>query len=159
LQDFLAAVPRFGEEPQWLIANLLGSPLTAPPGIAGLDAQEVRRRTRECLVVLLLSCFAGPGLLLVEDMQWADPSTQEVIDRVLARIASSSILLLITRRTGASSGLQSGDGIRRIALPRLDEQQCRDLAVAAMRDRQLPPPLFDRVVARSDGVPLFVEEL
>ncbi len=159
LRDFLDCLRQFREEAEWLIGNLLGLPLPAPPSLAALDPQEVRRRTRECLVLVLVSCFGGPGLLFVEDIHWVDPSTREVVDRVLAGIAGSPILLLITSRTGTSPNFKFSEGMRRIVLRRLDEEQSRDLAVSAMRDRQLPPQLFDRVVARSDGIPLFIEEL
>src|SRR5581483_11817161 len=110
-------------------------------------------------VVQLLTSPArgGVGLILFEDFHWADPSTIEIIERIAPQIGNTPILLLITSRTSAIRG--GSLTIRRILLQRLDDDDCRDLAGSVVRDQRLPSQLIQQIVARSDGVPLFVEEL
>jgi tetratricopeptide (TPR) repeat protein len=93
----------------------------------------------------------------VEDFHWTDPSTIEIVERIAGQIGNTPILLVITSRT---TTIRSGSVmIRRIPLQRLDDDTCRDLAGLVVRDNQLPRRLIEQIVARSDGVPLFVEEL
>jgi predicted ATPase len=99
----------------------------------------------------------GVGLILFEDFHWADPSTIEIVERIAGQIGNAPILLMITSRT---TTLRSGSlMIRRILLQRLDDDDCRDIAGSVVRDKRLPSQLIQQIVARSDGVPLFVEEL
>ena len=96
-------------------------------------------------------------MILVEDFHWADPSTVEIVERIADQIGNAPILLVITSRAKA---IRSGSLVtRRILLQRLDDDDCRDLAGSVIRDKHLPSQLIEQIVARSDGVPLFVEEL
>jgi class 3 adenylate cyclase/tetratricopeptide (TPR) repeat protein len=160
LQNFLAERPSYDEEQLSLIGQLLGLSMPALRTLAGLDAQELRRRTREQLVTLLTFHAHGcPGLLLVEDLHWADPSTKEIVERVAGKISGVPLFLLITSRTDVIRSADRSRTIRGVPLQRLDDDQCRDLASSVIQGRQVPVELLQRIVARSDGVPLFVEEL
>ncbi len=149
------AAPR--EEPEWLIGQLLGLAMPTPPGLVGLDAQELRRRTLEQLVLLLMwRPHVSPGLILVEDLHWADASTRETIDRIVGKLPGSRLMLLITSRPEPARA----DGpLRRIVLQRLGDDDCFQLASLVAHGRGMPNPLLRSIVARSDGVPLFIEEL
>lgn len=158
LREFLAATPAGGEEQYVLVGQLLGLPVQNISSATVPDAQERRRKTRDTVVELLMSHASGDaGLILVEDFHWTDPSTIEIVERIAGQIGNTAILLVITSR--ASIIRSSLPMIRRIVLQRLDDDDCRDLAGSVVRDKPLPSQLIQQIVARSDGVPLFVEEL
>jgi class 3 adenylate cyclase/tetratricopeptide (TPR) repeat protein len=158
MREFLATTAAGDEEHCLLIGQMLGLPMYGTSSATLLDAQERRRKTRDAVVQLLTSPGrGGVGLILFEDFHWADPSTIEIVERIASQIGNTPILLLITSRT---STVRNGSlMIRRILLQRLDDDDCRDLAGSVVRDKQLPSRLIQQIVARSDGVPLFVEEL
>jgi class 3 adenylate cyclase/predicted ATPase len=158
LSEFLATTPAGDEEQYMLIGQMLGLPVHGTSSATVPDAQERRRRTRDAVVQLLTShARGGPGLIVVEDFHWTDPSTIEIVERIAGQIGNAPILLVITSRATA---IRSGSlMVRRILLQRLDDDDCRDLAGAVVRDERLPSQLIQQIVARSDGVPLFVEEL
>jgi class 3 adenylate cyclase len=159
LREFLAATPAGDEEQYALIGQMLGLPTYDDRSSATVpDAQERRRKTRDAVVQLLTSyAHGGACLILVEDFQWTDPSTIEIVERIAGQIGNVPILLVITSRatTIRSGSLMS----RRILLQRLDDDDCRDLAGSVVRDKRLPSQLIQQIITRSDGVPLFVEEL
>src|SRR5262245_19241030 len=158
LNGFLANQPACDEEAPGLIGQLLALPNPRLASTTIPDAQELRLKTRECVVHLLTSQVnGGAGLILVEDLHWADPSTVEVVERIAVRIGNAPILLVITSR---SETMGSGSVmIRRLQLQRLADHYDRDLADCFACDKQLPSGLIEQIVRRSDGVPLFVEEL
>lgn len=159
LRGLLAEAGHAGAEPEWLLGELLGVPVAGPTDLIALDAQEVRRRTRDLLFTLLTAHGRdGAGLLLAEDLHWADPSTKELVDRIAGRIGSLPILLLATTRESRLTAHPSGS-VARLALQRLDESTCLALANSVVQSHGLPATLLDGVVARSDGNPLFIEEL
>jgi class 3 adenylate cyclase/tetratricopeptide (TPR) repeat protein len=158
LHEFLAGMSFGGEEQHVLIGRLLGLPTPREAVATAPDAQELRRKTRDIVVQLLTSHVdGGNGLILVEDFHWADPSTVEVVERIADQIRNAPILLVITSRTDTIRG--GSVMIQRIPLQRLADSECRNLAGSLVRNKQLPSRLFEEIVARSDGVPLFVEEL
>ena len=158
LREFLATTPAGNEEQYTLIGEMLGLPMDGTSSATVPDAQERRRKTRDAVVQLLTShAHGGARLILVEDFHWTDPSTIEIVERIAGQIGNAPILLVITSR---ATTIRSGSMmIRRILLQRLDDDDCRDLAGSVVRDKRLPSQLIQQIVARSDGVPLFVEEL
>lgn len=162
LRGLLTEAGRAGAEGEWLLGELLGVPVAGPTDLIALDAQEVRRRTRDLLATLLTAhgnaVTDGAGLLLAEDLHWADPSTKELLDRIAGRIAGSRILLVATSRETRLTAHPSGT-VARVTLQRLDDAACLALANAMAQNRGLSESLLDSVVARADGIPLFLEEL
>jgi class 3 adenylate cyclase/tetratricopeptide (TPR) repeat protein len=158
LRRFLATTAARDEEQYLLIGQMLGLPVCCTSSATVPDAQERRRKTRDAVMQLLTSpARGGVGLILFEDFHWADPSTIEVVERIAGQIGNAPILLMITSRT---TTIRSGSlMIRRVLLQRLDDDDCRDLAGSVVREKRLPGQLIQQIVARSDGVPLFVEEL
>ncbi len=158
LREFVAATSGIDEEQFVLIGQMLGLPVPAASSPSIPDAQQRRRMTRDAAVKLLTSQARGDaGLILVEDFHWADPSTVEIIERIASQIDGARILLVVTSRARGLGNVPSM--ILRIVLQRLDDEHCRDIAGSVVRDKQLPGRLIQQIVARSDGVPLFVEEL
>lgn len=158
LRDFVAATSGGDEEQLALIGQMLGLAVPAASGAIIPDAQEQRRKTRDAAVRLLISQTRGEAsLILIEDFHWADPSTIEIVERIARQIGGTRNLLVFTSRASVLGDVSPT--ILRIVLQRLDDEHCRHLAGSVMRDKQLSSQLIQQIVARSDGVPLFVEEL
>ena len=138
LREFLEGMP-CGDEQYVLIGRLLGLPMPGQAAAAVPDAQELRRKTRDAVVQLLtLHGRGGAGLVLVEDLHWADPSTVEVVERIVGQIVNQPILLLTTSRTDS---IRIGSAmIRRIPLQRLTEDDSRDLAGSVVREPAAAEP-------------------
>jgi tetratricopeptide (TPR) repeat protein len=100
-----------------------------------------------------------PVLFLVEDAHWIDPTTRELLDSVIEPIARHRVLLLATARPEFSNPWGSHSHVTTLALNRLGQRQSADLATCVAGGRELPEPVSRAIVARADGVPLFVEEL
>jgi class 3 adenylate cyclase/tetratricopeptide (TPR) repeat protein len=124
------------------------------------DPGQQRERMMEALIGYLLGLARQhPLLLLVEDVHWADPTTLEVLDRLVDRVAFERVLLLITARPEFAPGWRERPGVTSIPLASLSQRQATYLAEAIAGHAELPADVFRQILARTDGVPLFVEEL
>jgi class 3 adenylate cyclase len=103
---------------------------------------------------------SGPAVLHVEDVHWADPSTGELIERVSFALANESrpLLVLCTARPGADQRWLDRTPARRIALPPLKDDDMSAL-VSSATDGRLPEGVVAEIVNRSDGLPLYAEEV
>ncbi len=156
LRAFLERLELNTDENALLFGHFLKLPVVGGPAMA--DPDEARRRTRDALVDLLLRrAQAGPCLCIFEDMHWADPSTMEVLHRLITRLHGSPLLLLLTSRT--THAQLGSDTVARITLHRLSDEDSLNLAIQLGLDTGLSPEVCKEIVRRSDGVPLFVEEL
>jgi class 3 adenylate cyclase/tetratricopeptide (TPR) repeat protein len=100
-----------------------------------------------------------PVLLLIEDAHWIDPTTRELIDRILPMIAGLPILLVVTFRPNDDSVWNDHPCITRLHLNRLGRRSCATMVERLAGGKTLPPAVLDAILAKTDGVPLFVEEL
>lgn len=163
-----------------LIAALLGVPddgrypaLAMPPPMqlqftkdalkhyfSGLSHRRLTMPNEQTLTNYFVG-LAGERPLLVafEDMHWVDPTSLELVGQLLASGDTSPILLLMTARCEFQSPWHDGDSFVRLALQRLPEQDSR---AVASQQAQHGEPLSDwlaTIVERTDGVPLFIEEM
>ena len=97
-----------------------------------------------------------PVVVAGEDLHWSDPSTLELMRLLQRRLATAPVLIVVTRRLEGATSLAPDVEVE---LDRLDAEQTRTLARGLAAARGLHPDVADRVAERSDGVPLFVEEL
>ncbi len=142
------ALPRFGA----LLSLDVGRASAAAPGTAARE----RRETLLGFLALLVSAGGAPLLLAIEDLQWADPSTLDVVDLVAGRIATMPAMLLATARPEFTAQWMDRARIVRVeSLPPEDAAQI----VASIAGIPVPPALMERIVSQTDGVPLFLEEL
>ena len=142
-----------------LIAELLGVP--TPDQAAPLTLSAEQRRSRVISIVtewLFAIAARWPTVLFVEDIHWADPSTLEVLDRLVERAADAALLILYTARKDFDALWPAGRHHTRIALERLDADCVRQLVVAAA-SQTLADDVIAKILSRADGVPLFAEEL
>jgi class 3 adenylate cyclase/tetratricopeptide (TPR) repeat protein len=125
-----------------------------------LPPQKLKDLTLQTLVSrLTLMSKRMPVLVIIEDAHWIDPSTSELLERILARIPDLSAMVVITHRTEWSAPLAAGySHATTIAISRLSRPQIREL-VHAIIGCKPDIRLINDIAERTDGVPLFVEEL
>ena len=143
-----------------LVAPLLGLPVPEryPPLLASPDQQRAK----------LLAAVVGwavaaarmqPLVVVVEDLQWIDASTEEVLRLLAETAASVPLLMLLTARTDYAPPRPLPQHHTELVLTRLAPTLVREMAARVAAAAALSQELLDVVVTRTDGVPLFVEEL
>ncbi len=140
-----------------LLAALLSLPLFEPYRPLSASPRDQREQTMALLIDRLVQMASErPLMLIVEDMHWIDPTTQELLLRFLSQVVHSPTLVLLTARPEYACPDGSPD-TEILQLEPLDEAQIRTLV--EQRLHCLSPRLVEQVVQRADGVPLFAEEL
>ena len=125
-----------------------------------LTPQQRRNRTLAVLVDQLTGLAARRTVLwVIEDAHWIDPTTLELIELALDRVQGASVLMLITARPTFVASFASHPVVTRLALNRLARAATQAIVLRITRGRRLPDALLEEIAARTDGVPLFVEEM
>jgi class 3 adenylate cyclase/tetratricopeptide (TPR) repeat protein len=143
-----------------LIAALLSIPTGdhCPP--LGLSPAQQRRQTFAALLDQLEGLARDQPLLIIcEDLHWADATTLELFDLAVDRIRALPILVLMTSRPEFEPSWSGLANVGLLRLDRLDRQDTRALVEQVVVGRQLPREMMKQIIDRTDGVPLFVEEL
>ena len=141
-----------------ILAGLLAIRGEQEDPMAGLTARDVRTATLHILEALLIGNPARhPLLLVVEDLHWADPSTVELLHRVVADLARVPVLCLLTFRPEYEPPWTQSNPVLGLELGPLTSENVRALAAWASVE-PLDPGVLDWVDSTADGVPLFVEE-
>ena len=143
-----------------LLAALLGVPSGERYPALTLTPEVQKRRTLQALVDQLAGLAAQqPVLAVYEDVHWVDPSTLELLGLVIERIRQLPVLVLITFRPEFQPPWTPHAHITTLTMSRLGRRQGADLVARVTGEKPLPSAIVEQIVARTDGVPLFVEEL
>ena len=157
LRSLIAENPELSEDDLTLLADLLGIETETP---LQLDALAKARRTFDVLARRIVGMARSRPLLIVfEDAHWADPATREFLDLLTERIADVPCLLLVTCRPEFADELGALERGVLLNLDRLTSQAGIDLVASVAGDVHLPTALSERILAKADGIPLFVQEL
>ncbi len=143
-----------------LLASLLSVPL--PPRYPSLDLtpQRQKQKTLEALVEILAGMAARqPVLFAVEDLHWIDPSSLALLNVVVARVPAARLLAVVLVRPTFQSPWHDGEGVTRIDLTRLGPGETATMIAHVAGGRGLPPEVVRELSTKTDGVPLYVEEL
>jgi len=125
-----------------------------------LTSQLQRQQTQEALVAWLLEeAERQPVLAVWEDLHWADPSTLDVLGLVLEQVPTARMLTLLTYRPEFRPPWATRSHLIQLTLGRLGRPQVEALLSSLTGDKPLPADVVEQVLAKTDGVPLFVEEL
>ena len=159
----LEAILRLGteqiEEAVLLLAPLLSIPIGGRGPPPRLSAERRRDRIREILLEQIEGLAARQPLLMVlEDAQWIDPSTSELFGLAIERIHDLPVLLLVTFRSDFAPPWR-GRNITALSLGGLSRRQILAIVDWITEAKAFPTEVLEQIVARTDGVPLFVEEL
>jgi predicted ATPase/class 3 adenylate cyclase len=143
-----------------LLAALLGIDGDARYGPIDLPPQQRRQRTLQALLDQLSGLAARqPVLVVVEDVHWVDPTTLELVELMLDRVATAPVLLLATARPSFTHGFGGHPIVTRLALNRLGREATAAIMTRVTGGKALPAELVAEIAARTDGVPLYVEEM
>ena len=143
-----------------LVAELLHIPAGDLYSPSVLNPHRKKEETFELLLhQLVVLAQSQPVLLVHEDVHWIDPSSREFLDRVVDRVADLPVLLLITFRPEFQSPWTGQSHVTMLVLSRLDGRQGATLVQWVAGGRALPGHTAEEIIKRSDGVPLFIEEL
>ncbi|HLO81326.1 MAG TPA: adenylate/guanylate cyclase domain-containing protein [Chitinophagaceae bacterium] len=139
-----------------LFAGLLFIPLLGKYDELNMPAERKKNMTTSTLMRWMLD-GNDPSMILFEDIHWADPSTLELLGLVLDNISSSSILLIATARPEFQPGWKKGSHIIQVVVNRLTRNQSEAMIRELAKD--LPAFVLHDLLTKTDGNPLFVEEV
>ncbi len=160
LFDYLKQVGAPLKETVPLFASLLS--IDAGPSYPAADPNPVRQKQRilEMLVGLLLARAARqPVLFIVEDLHWADPSTLELLSLAFERILSARVFAILTTRPEFTFTFPLQAQPERMEIERLPQSMARTMIRRVAGDKTLPDEVVNLLITKSDGVPLYVEEM
>jgi class 3 adenylate cyclase/predicted ATPase len=143
-----------------LFATLLSIPFEGRyPPLDLIPAQQ--RRQIFAALIEQLEGLAGrnPVLVLFEDVHWADATSIELLDLVIDRVGKLPVLMIITFRQEFQPRWTGLQNISTITLGRLDQRHVQAIIDQVIGGQALPTEVVDQIIMKTDGIPLFVEEL
>jgi class 3 adenylate cyclase/predicted ATPase len=142
-----------------LLATMLSLPV-AEARIIGLTPERQKELTFETLLGVLFRVSAErPVVVVIEDLHWADPSTLDFLRLLLERAPAARLLVLLTHRPTFRPPEAAQPGTRRIVLDRLVDQDVDTMITNIAGERRLSREARRYVAEKSDGVPIFIEEM
>jgi class 3 adenylate cyclase/tetratricopeptide (TPR) repeat protein len=143
-----------------LLSNLLSLPPDDRYPLPAVTPQRLKAATLSALLAQLQQMAATQPLLMVfEDVHWIDPTSLDLLALMIERLLESPILLLITARPEFSPPWPGHAHVSTIPLTRLNRRDGAALVERVTGGKALPEEILQEILARTDGVPLFVEEL
>ena len=159
MEAILAGGPEQRAEAAPLFADLLSLPATRYRRLY-LSPQKQKEKTLEALTGRIEALSRQqPVLMVFEDAHWIDPTSQEALNALVPRIKALPVLLLITHRPEYTPDWTEQAHVVTLGLDRLGRDEGTELVAKVARGKALPAEVIEQIAARTDGVPLFVEEL
>jgi predicted ATPase len=142
------------------LAALLSLPLPAAYPPLALNPHWQRQRTLETLLAWLhAETQRQPVLFIVEDLHWVDPSTLELLSLLIDQGAPARLCMVLTARPDFHPPWVMGAHVTALTLRRFAPAQVEQLVTHVAGGKAFPPAVLEEVVRKTDGIPLFVEEL
>jgi tetratricopeptide (TPR) repeat protein len=143
-----------------LFASLLSIPGGNRFSLPALTPQQLKSQTLSALLGQLDRLGAqAPVLIVFEDLHWIDPTSLELLSLIVDRAPRLKLMLIATFRPEFTVPWASHPHISLVSLNRLSKPEGATLAASTARGKALPREILDQITERSDGVPLFIEEL
>jgi DNA-binding response OmpR family regulator/class 3 adenylate cyclase/predicted ATPase len=160
LEAALAQATKNVGEAAPLLADLLSIPTGDRYPPLSLTPQKRKEQTLAALLTQVEGLAARrPALLIFEDAHWVDPTTREALDLIVDRAPRLSVLLIITFRPEFAPPWIGRSHVTLLAINRLRPRERSQMITRVTGGKALPGEIVDRILDRSDGVPLFIEEL
>ena len=141
-------------------ASLLSLPLGSGYAPLNVSPEQQKQKTLQAILTILLRRAAQQPLLFVmEDLHWVDPSTLELLSLLVDQGPTARILTLFTFRPDFTPPWTGRSHLTQLTLHRLTPRQAAEMTGRVAHRKALPAEVVEQVVAKTDGVPLFVEEL
>jgi predicted ATPase len=149
------------EESVQLFAPLFSLPLPEDRYTAlNLSPQRQRQKTLETIVAMLLELAEHqPVLFILEDLHWTDPTTLELLNLLIDQTPTASMLVLLTCRPHFQPAWHHRSYLTEMTLHRLSHTQVEQIVTGVTDGKTFPTEVLQQIIAKTDGVPLFVEEL
>jgi class 3 adenylate cyclase/tetratricopeptide (TPR) repeat protein len=148
------------EEAAPLIADLLSISTGDRYPVLELTPQKRKERTLTALVTQLEGLSRRePVLMVYEDVHWSDPTTRELLDLLIDRVSGLRVLVIITFRLEFNPPWVGRPHVTLLTLSRLPPRQRAEMITRVTGGKALPKEIADQIIDRTDGVPLFIEEL
>ena len=143
-----------------LLADLLSLPVSERSLLPNLSGRQKKEKTLEALIGRLESLARRrPVVVILEDTHWIDPTSRELLDLTVGRIRNLRVLLILTFRPEFQPPWAGQPQVTMLALNRLDQRSQTAFVTQIVGGKTLPDDLVAQIIERTDGVPLFVEEL
>jgi len=143
-----------------LFADMLSLPNDGRFPALDLTPQQRRQRTLEALISQMEALTRqNPVLMIFEDAQWIDPTSLEVLGRIVDRIKNLPALLIVTFRPEFNPPWVGQSRVTSVTLNRLGEREAAAIIARLVGNKELPADVMAEIVERTDGIPLFVEEM
>jgi class 3 adenylate cyclase len=159
IETTLSRLGRHKRSSTLLLAELLDVPSEEKLSPLEMTPNQRKGETLAILEDLLMAAEDGPVLLLLEDAHWSDQTTQTLIERLLKRIGTEHALVLITYRPELKTNWSEHPQGTLITCKQIGHEHCAALIRNVASRMQMDDTLIREIVTRSDGVPLFAEEL
>jgi class 3 adenylate cyclase len=159
LEALLARAEPLDEDPAFL-ADLLSLPASERHPLPNLSPQRKKERTLEALIRQLEGLARQqPVVMVFEDAHWIDPTSRELLDLTVERVRSLPVLLIVTFRSEFQPPWTGQPQVTTLALNRLLQHDRSVLVAQIAGGKALPDEVADQIINRTDGMPLFIEEL
>jgi class 3 adenylate cyclase len=143
-----------------VLADLLSLPASERRPLPNLSPQRKKDRTLEALIRQVEGLSRRlPVVVVIEDAHWMDPTSRELLDLAVERVRSLPVLLIVTFRPEFQPPWIGQSQVTMLALNRLDRRDRTALVELIAGRKPLPIEVVSQIADRTDGVPLFVEEL
>jgi predicted ATPase len=143
-----------------LLAEMLSLPNDGRYPALELTPQQRRQRTLEALVSQIVALSRqNPLLMIFEDAHWTDPTTLELFGRIVDRIPTLRVLLIVTFRPEFEPPWIGRPYVTPLTINRLAEREVGAMIDGVIGNKLLPANIRQDIIERTDGIPLFVEEM
>ena len=158
--DAVLAQTSTSPEDAALLAEMLSLPNDGRYPALDLTPEPRRRRTLEALIAQIEALARSkPVLMIFEDAHWIDPTSLEAFGRAVDRIKALPALLIVTFRPEFNAPWVHQSHVMSMTLNRLGERETGAIIAGLVGKRELPADVMADIVERTDGIPLFVEEM
>ncbi len=155
-------IEAFGEDLRWTLPFVRGmlSLATGDPAVEAMDAVTRRSETFRALKALTLrSAETNPLVLLVEDLHWIDPASEEYLSFLSDAVAGTRALLICSHRPGYRHPFGDRSYHTRIAIRALTDAEMASMTTAMLGTSEIPGDLRELIARKAEGNPFFVEEV
>jgi class 3 adenylate cyclase len=143
-----------------LLANLLSIPTDSRYAAIDVTPQKRKEKTLAALVAQVEGLSARqPVLMVFEDVHWSDPTTLQSLDLLIDRLSALRALVIITFRPEFTPPWIGRPQVTLMNIERLSRRQRADMIAGVTGGKALPKEIAEQIIERTDGVPLFIEEL
>ena len=143
-----------------LLAEMLSLPNDGRYPALELTSPERRQKTLEALVLQVAALAReNPVLMIFEDAHWADPTSLELFGRIIDKIPSLRALLVVTYRPEFDPPWIGRPHVTALTLNRLGDREIAAIIDSVTGNKLLSPSIRRDIIERTDGIPLFVEEM